>query len=59
MAAAEKAGARILNPAEDAFWGDRYGRLLDPFGVIWSVATHIKDMTPDEITVAAKQTFGG
>lgn len=59
MAAAEKAGARILNPAEDAFWGDRYGRLLDPFGVIWSVATHIKDMTPDEITVAAKKTFGG
>lgn len=59
MAAAEKEGARMLNAPADAFWGDRYGRLLDPFGVTWSVATHIKDMTPDEIIAASKATFGG
>lgn len=59
LASAEQAGARITMPAADAFWGDRYGKLLDPFGVTWSVATHIKDMTPDEIAAAGRTAFGG
>ncbi len=42
---------------DDMFWGDRYGKLEDPFGHHWSVATHIRDMTPDEVAQAAKQ-FG-
>lgn len=49
-----KAGAEVVMPLGDAFWGDRYGQLKDPFGHIWSVATHIKDLTPEEITEAAK-----
>ena len=59
MAAAEKHGARILMPAMDAFWGDRFGKLLDPYGVSWGVATHIRDLTPDEIAEGAKQALGG
>jgi hypothetical protein len=36
-------------PVSDAFWGDRYGQVEDPFGHRWSIATHVKDMTDDEI----------
>jgi hypothetical protein len=37
------------------FWGDRYGQVVDPFGHHWSLATHIKDMTPAEMMDAMKQ----
>jgi PhnB protein len=43
------AGAKITMPVADMFWGDRYGQLEDPFGHHWSVATHIKDLSPQEI----------
>jgi PhnB protein len=43
------AGAKITMPLADMFWGDRYGQLEDPFGHHWSVATHIKDLSPQEI----------
>ena len=59
MAAAEKAGARVTMPAMDAFWGDRYGKLLDPYGVTWGVATHIADLTPEQIAEGGKQAMGG
>ena len=36
-------------PVMDQFWGDRYGRLKDPFGHKWSIATHVKDMSMDEM----------
>ena len=49
MAQAVAAGAKVTMPAADMFWGDRYGQLEDPFGHRWSVATHTRDMTPDEI----------
>ena len=52
------AGAKIKMPIEDAFWGDRYGVLEDPFGHQWSVATHVRDMTPEEIQQAAQKAFG-
>ena len=52
-----KAGAEVVMPLGDAFWGDRYGQLKDPFGHIWSVATHVKDLTPEEIAEAAKTAF--
>jgi PhnB protein len=42
-------GANITMPLADTFWGDRYGSLEDPFGHRWSVATHIRDMSPEEI----------
>ncbi|MCC7252426.1 MAG: VOC family protein [Hyphomicrobium sp.] len=49
---AVKAGATVVMPVGDAFWGDRYGQIEDPFGHRWSVATHVKDMTVEEIKAA-------
>lgn len=49
MAQAERAGATITMPAQDMFWGDRYGQLTDPFGHRWSVATHVQDLTPEQM----------
>ncbi len=46
---AVKAGAKVDAPVVDQFWGDRYGRLKDPFGHKWSIATHVKDMSADEM----------
>jgi PhnB protein len=46
---AVKAGATVKSPPMDMFWGDRHARLADPFGYQWSIATHIKDVTPDEM----------
>ncbi|RZA32156.1 MAG: VOC family protein [Lysobacteraceae bacterium] len=43
------AGAKPIMPLGDAFWGDRYGQVVDPFGHRWSIATHVRDMTPQEI----------
>lgn len=49
------AGATVRMPPADMFWGDRYGQVVDPFGHHWSLATHIKDMTPAEMMEAMKQ----
>ena len=46
------AGAKIKMAMADMFWGDRYGVLEDPFGHSWSVATHVRDMSPEEIQKA-------
>ncbi|MBL8896893.1 MAG: VOC family protein [Planctomycetes bacterium] len=46
------AGCQVVMPPMDAFWGDRYGKLKDPFGHEWSVATHTKDMTMKQIEKA-------
>ena len=43
------AGARIDFAMQDMFWGDRYGKLTDPFGQQWGIATHIEDVAPEEI----------
>jgi uncharacterized glyoxalase superfamily protein PhnB len=48
-ARAAEAGAKVVMPPEDMFWGDRYGKLEDPFGHQWSVATHLRDLSPEEI----------
>jgi uncharacterized glyoxalase superfamily protein PhnB len=50
------AGARLTMPVADMFWGDRYGTLEDPFGHHWSIATHVRDLSPEEIQAAAKAT---
>lgn len=52
VARAVAAGARITLPVDDMFWGDRYGRIEDPFGHQWSIATHIRDLSPEEIRTA-------
>ena len=49
VAQAVAAGAKITMPVADMFWGDRYGQLEDPFGHKWSVATHTRDMSRQEI----------
>ena len=51
------AGATATMPPADMFWGDRYGRLTDPFGHIWSIATHKKDMTPAEMAEAGRKAM--
>jgi PhnB protein len=49
FARATAAGAKVKMPLMDAFWGDRYGRLTDPFGHEWAIATHKFDYTPEEM----------
>ena len=46
---ATKAGAKVTMPVADQFWGDRYGKLVDPFGHHWSIATHLEDLSPQEL----------
>ena len=53
------AGATVLYPIENAFWGDRYGMLQDPFGHAWSIATHVEDVPPEEMGERAMKAFGG
>lgn len=54
VARAEKAGAKVTTPVADMFWGDRYGTLEDPFGHRWSVGTHVRDVSTDEMVAAMK-----
>jgi uncharacterized glyoxalase superfamily protein PhnB len=55
VARAVNAGAKITMPVADMFWGDRYGKLEDPFGHQWSVATHIRDTSREEIEEAVAE----
>ena len=54
---AVSAGAKALDPVKDQFWGDRHGRLEGPFGHLWSIATHTKDLSEDEMKSAAEAAF--
>jgi len=49
------AGAKVLIPVADQFYGDRSGRLEDPFGHVWLVSTHTEDLTPDEMERRMKE----
>lgn len=49
MSQAVAAGATQTMPATDMFWGDRYGQVTDPFGHQWSLATHVRDVSPEEM----------
>jgi PhnB protein len=48
------AGAKVKMPLMDAFWGDRYGQVIDPFGHRWSLATHVRDLSPEQMEAEAK-----
>jgi PhnB protein len=50
-------GATELKPVRDQFYGDRSGYLRDPFGHLWSIATHTKDLSPDELRKAGEAFF--
>lgn len=52
---ATSAGAKVEMPLADMFWGDRYGRLMDPFGHSWSMATHKEDVAPEEMQKRMKE----
>jgi len=48
------AGATVLMEVADQFWGDRFGTVQDPFGHTWSIATHVEDVTREQIAERAK-----
>lgn len=54
FAQAVASGASAMMPVTEMFWGDRYGVVTDPFGHNWSIATHVRDATPEEMMAAAK-----
>jgi PhnB protein len=56
---AEKAGATILRPVADQFYGDRSVSIADPYGHKWTFSTHIEDVSPEEMDRRAKEKFGG
>ena len=49
------AGATVVMPLEDAFWGDRYGELRDPFGHLWSMGQPVREVSEEEIAAAVSQ----
>jgi PhnB protein len=51
---AQRAGADVVSELEDMFWGDRFGTLSDPFGHVWSVATHKEDLSEEEMAERSK-----
>lgn len=51
------AGAKAKQPLKDQFYGDRSGTLEDPFGHVWTVATHVEDVPPEEMRKRAQQFF--
>ena len=51
------AGAEVRAPVEEMFWGDRVGTVQDPFGLNWSLATRVKDLTPEQIRQGAQTAF--
>lgn len=62
FARAIAAGCEVRQPLEDAFWGDRYGKVTDPFGHQWGIATRVKDLSAEEMRKAGEawmQTMAG
>lgn len=55
---AVNAGAKVIMPLDDMFWGDRYGVIEDPFGHHWALATHLRDVSMDELQQAAQKMCG-
>jgi len=51
------AGATITMEVADQFWGDRFGAVQDPFGHLWSIATHVEDVPPEEMAERAKEAM--
>jgi PhnB protein len=51
------AGAKVKEPLKDQFWGDRVGQIIDPAGHLWSLATHIEDVSPEELRQRGREMF--
>ncbi|SFK24431.1 Uncharacterized conserved protein PhnB, glyoxalase superfamily [Methylocapsa palsarum] len=58
-ARAVEAGAKLILPVTDMFWGDRYGVIEDPYGHRWSIATHVRDLSAEEIAQAMPKHMSG
>jgi len=54
---ATSAGAKVRMPLADQFWGDRYGVVADPSGHQWSIAAHVKDLSPEEVRTSMKDAM--
>jgi PhnB protein len=52
------AGAEVHRPLQDAFWGERHGQVMDPFGHRWGIAQHLRDVPREELERAAADAFG-
>jgi PhnB protein len=50
-------GATITMEVADQFWGDRFGSITDPFGHSWAIATHVEDLTPEQMAERAKEAM--
>ena len=53
------AGSEARQPLADAFWGERYGQITDPFGHRWGIAQHLRDVSREELERAVSEAFGG
>ena len=53
-----KQGATEVMAPQDMFWGDRYAKVRDPFGHEWQIATHIEDVSPEEMAARAQELYG-
>ena len=51
------AGCKVVSPMREQFWGDRYGEGADPFGFVWAIATHLEDLTAEEIEARRMKAF--
>jgi PhnB protein len=54
---AVSAGASVRRPVQDMFWGDRTGELADPSGHVWTLATHVEDVTPEDLAQRSREMF--
>jgi PhnB protein len=54
-----QAGATVLQPLQEQFWGELYGQILDPFGYRWGLAQHVRDVSQEEIVRVAAGLFSG
>ena len=59
VAKAVAAGSKVLSPVTDQFYGDRSGKIADPFGHVWMIATHIEDVSPEEMQKRVAALYGG
>lgn len=55
---AKQAGMQENSPVQDMFWGDRTGNVKDAFGITWTLATHVRDVAPEEMDKAVQQMKG-
>jgi PhnB protein len=54
---AVKAGCKVIIPLCDQFWGDRYGKVCDPFGHEWAIGTHVEDVPMEELQPRAEKAM--